>query len=155
MNHQAVELDVETLPRGSKTRHRIRCVELPDGSWVDLPVVVVRGKKPGPTIYIGAGMHGDETTSVAIAANAARDLDENELSGTLIAVPVQSPLAFRIQHRLPMDQFFKSPMDQNTPDVFHAFPGDPKGNLASVIAHVLFAKLMAQAEYVFDVHTPT
>jgi uncharacterized protein len=155
MSGQSGYLDVQALAPGSKTRHRIPCFELPDGSWVELPFSVVRGHKPGPVIYIGGGMHGDEPTSVAIAANVARDLDQEEFSGTLISVPVQSPLAFRIQHRLPIDQFFKSPMDQNPPDVFHAFPGDPQGNLASVVAHVLFTRLMAQAEYVFDVHTPT
>jgi len=147
--------DIDKVPLGTSEKRRIRAVELPDGSWVDIPVIVVRGMMPGPVIYVGAGLHGDETTSVAIAARLAHAMDPKQLCGTLIAVPVQSPLAFRIQHRLPIDQFVKSPMDQNPSDVFHAFPGDPNGNLASKIAYILFDRLMSQAEYIFDVHTPT
>jgi predicted deacylase len=148
-------IDIETVAPGTKVKFRVRAVELPDGSWVDIPVVVVRGAGPGPVVYVGAGLHGDETTSVAIAARLAHECEATQLFGTLIVVPVQSPLAFRIQHRLPIDQFVKSPMDQNPCDVFHAFPGDPKGNLASKIAHILFHQLMSPAEYIFDIHTPT
>jgi predicted deacylase len=150
-----VRIDVKAVSPGTMVKRRVPAVELPDGSWVDLPVIVVRGARPGPVIYVGAGVHGDETTSVAIASRLARELDATQLAGTVIAVPVQSPLAFRIQHRLPIDQFVKSPMDQNPCDVFHAFPGDPKGNMASMVAHILFDRLMSQAEYIFDVHTPT
>jgi predicted deacylase len=70
-------------------------------------------------------------------------------------VPVQNPLAFQTQHRLPFAHLIKSPMDQNPADVFHSFPGDPAGNVAAILAHVLWDRLMRQADYVLDLHTPT
>jgi predicted deacylase len=150
-----VLIDGNPIPQGTVIKRRLCAAELPDGSPVDIPVMVVRGHAPGPVVYLGSGVHGDETNSVAIVSQAARELDPSQLAGTVVAVPVQSPLAFRIQHRLPMDQFFRSPMDQNPSDVFHSFPGDPKGNLAARVAHVLFSQLMEPADYVIDVHTPT
>jgi predicted deacylase len=148
-------LDGEEIAPGTSLKRRIRAAELPDGSWVELPIAVMRGARSGPVAYIGAGVHGDETNSVAIVAQLIHDLDPQVLAGTLIAVPVQSPLAFRIQHRIAIDQLMRSPMDQNPIDVFHSFPGSKDGNLAAVVAHILFDQLMSKASYIFDVHTPT
>ena len=153
--NEVFRLEGEEVKPGTTLKRRIRAAELADGSWVDLPVAVVQGTRPGPVTYLGAGVHGDETSSVAIVAELVRDIDPQALAGTLVAVPVQSPLAFRIQHRVAIDQFIKSPMDQNPVDVFHSFPGSADGNLAAVIAHILFDRFMSKSSYIFDVHTPT
>lgn len=149
------EIPVEELAAGTAIKRRLRVAELADGSWVELPIVVARGARPGPVLYVGGGIHGDETNSVAIVSRLAHEVDPAALAGTLIAVTVQSPLAFRIHHRLPIGAFIRSPMDQNPIDVFHSFPGDPEGNLAAVVAHVLFDGFMMKAACILDVHTPT
>ena len=143
------------LRRGTKERTHIRTVELPDGSWVDVPLVVVRGARPGPVFYIGAAIHGDEINGVEILSTLAAGVDVGELRGTLLVVPVQNPLAFRIQHRYFLGHMIKSPMDQGAADPWSSFPGDPDGNMAGLIAYALFQRLMAPADYVMDVHTPT
>ena len=143
------------VARGQRLRTKLKAVELPDGTWVELPLHVVRGARPGPVMYLGAAIHGDEINPVEIVSTVARDVDVTALSGTLLVVPVQNPLAFQTQHRLPFAHIMKSPMDQSPPDVFHSFPGDPAGNISAVIAHVLFETLMLQADYMLDLHTPT
>jgi predicted deacylase len=157
MAHSDDALAIEglKLTRGQRTRTRLRAVELPEGTWVELPLQVVRGAKPGPVMYLGAAIHGDEINPVEIVSTIARDIDVGELSGTLLVVPVQNPLAFQTQQRLPFAHLIKSPMDQNPADVFHSFPGDPAGNVAAIIAHVLWDRLMRHADYVLDLHTPT
>jgi len=151
----ALELEGEKLPRGQRTRMVLRAAELADGSWVELPVVVVRGRQPGPVLYLGAAIHGDEVNGVEIVARVTREVDLDELRGTILAVPVQNPIAFRIQHRHPLGLMVKSPMDQNPPDVWVAFPGDPNGNTSAVIAHALWDRLMRHADCLLDIHTPT
>ena len=56
-----VDLEIEgfELARGQRVRKRLPSVELVDGTWVELPVEVVRGAKPGPVLYLGAAFHGD------------------------------------------------------------------------------------------------
>ena len=143
------------LRRGTKERTHIRTLELPDGSWVEVPLVVVRGARPGPVFYMGAAIHGDEINGVEILSTVASGVDVGDLQGTLLVVPVQNPLAFRIQHRYYLGHMIKSPMDQGAADPWSSFPGDPDGNMAGLIAHTLFQRLMEPADYVMDVHTPT
>ena len=143
------------LRRGTKERTHIRTLELPDGSWVEVPLVIVRGARPGPVFYMGAAIHGDEINGVEILSTVASGVDVGDLQGTLLVVPVQNPLAFRIQHRYYLGHMIKSPMDQGAADPWSSFPGDPDGNMAGLIAHTLFQRLMEPADYVMDVHTPT
>ena len=143
------------LVRGERAQTRMRVLELADGSPVELPVVALRGAKPGPVFYLGAAFHGDEINGVELVNRLARSLDLRALKGTIVAVPVQNPLAFRVQHRYFVGHLIKSPLDQSPADPWVSFPGDADGNMAALIAHALFANLMGGADYLVDVHTPT
>ena len=70
-NDEAFRLEGVELIRGNRTDTRLRTVELADGSWVDLPVIVLRGAEPGPCFYLGAAFHGDEANGVEIATRFA------------------------------------------------------------------------------------
>jgi predicted deacylase len=140
---------------GERARTRIHVAELADGSSLELPVMVIRGARPGPIFYIGAGLHGDEVAGVQIVGRLITHLNVKSLRGTLLLVPVQNPLAFQAQHRFFVGQMLRSPMDQSPADPWTSFPGDPNGNLAALIAHALFEQLMRHAQYMIDIHTPT
>ncbi|MFQ6028369.1 MAG: succinylglutamate desuccinylase/aspartoacylase family protein, partial [Dehalococcoidia bacterium] len=142
------------LQRGQRENTHLRVIELPDGSWVEIPLIVLRGAQPGPTFYVGAAIHGDEINGVEILARFAKEVDLQELRGTILLVPVQNPLAFQVQHRYFVGQLFKSPMDQGA-DPWTSFPGDTAGNIAALISHTLFHRLMQHADYLIDIHTPT
>ena len=151
------DLSIEglALERGTRSHTRFRAAELADGSWVEIAAMVVRGAEPGPVFYLGAAFHGDEIAGTQIVGRVASGIDPAALRGTLIAVPVQNPLAFQVQHRFFVGHMLKSPMDQNPADPWAAFPGDADGNTASIVAHVIFERMMRHAEYMIDVHTPT
>lgn len=152
---ERLELEGIKLERGSRVTQRIPALELADGSRVELPLIVVRGRKPGPVFYLGAAFHGDEVNSVEIATRFASELDPGELRGTLLVVPVQNPMAFQIQHRYFVGHMLKSPLDQSPADPWVSFPGDANGNIASLLSHTLFTRVMQQADYLIDIHTPT
>ena len=80
-------------------------------------------RRRGPVFYLGAAFHGDEIAGTQIVGRVASGIDPAALRGTLIAVPVQNPLAFQVQHRFFVGHMLKSPMDQNPADPWAAFPG--------------------------------
>lgn len=139
---------------GTKSVGTVTALELVDGSTVDYPVVLTAGAQSGPTVYVGAAIHGDEVNGVEIAHEVIRRIDPGQLSGNVICVPMQNPLALRMQHRLPLQLLAKSPMDQFPGDPWMCFPGNRDGNSAEAMAAVLF-DMMRTADAVIDIHTPT
>jgi uncharacterized protein len=143
-----------TVAPGARARTQIELIELADGAKVRLPVVLINGARPGPRLYLGAAIHGDEVNGVAILSEALADLDPMKLAGSIICVPVQHPLAFYADHRIPISQFMKSPLDQAPIDAWTCFPGDTNGNLAQIVAASLFG-LIRLCSCAIDIHTPT
>lgn len=139
---------------GRVVRGQMDLVELADGTPVRFPIVLVNGAKPGPRLYLGAAIHGDEVNGIAIVAKVIAALDPAQLAGSIVCVPVQHPLAFYADHRFPVSQFMKSPLDQAPIDAWTVFPGDVKGNLAQIVAGKLFA-LIRECSCAIDIHTPT
>ncbi len=139
---------------GEKAILDLPLTELADGTAIRLPVVVVNGAKPGPRLYMGAAIHGDEVTGVAIISDVLADIDPRNLNGCIVAVPVQHPLAFHADHRIPVSQFIKSPLDQAPIDAWTCFPGDANGNLSQQLSARLF-DLIRTCSFAFDIHTPT
>ncbi|MFO0998580.1 MAG: succinylglutamate desuccinylase/aspartoacylase family protein [Alphaproteobacteria bacterium] len=144
-----------TLRRGKRSQTRIRVAEQADGSWVELPVIVLRGSKPGPVFVTSAAVHGDEINGIEIVTRFAGALNLRRLKGTVIVLPVQNPLAVQAQHRYAVSTFLRSPLDQSPADPWAAFPGNPDGNTAARVAHLIYNRFLRHADYLIDIHTPT
>lgn len=144
----------QTVAPGTAARHALPLIELADGLTVSLPLLLLNGARPGPRLYLGAGIHGDEVTGVALLAHALRRVDPAALSGSIVAVMVQNPLAFQADHRIPVGHFLRSPLDQAPIDPWTCFPGNPAGPFAEVLAHTLFG-LIRSCQWAIDIHTPT
>ena len=142
------------VPPETRARATVELTELPDGTLVRLPVALVHGARPGPTFYLGAAIHGDEANGIAIATRVLASVNPTALSGRLICVPVQNPLAFQVDHRVPVGLYLKTPLDQAPMDPWTTFPGDPAGTITERLSHALFS-LMQGADAAIDVHTPT
>lgn len=149
-------LDIEghAVAPGIKARLSLEFCELADGTRITLPAIVANGAKAGPRVYIGATIHGDEVVGAAIVARLMAEIDPQKLAGSIVAIPVQHPLAFQADHRFPLSQFMKSPLDQSPIDTWACFPGDANGNLSQMLAAKLFALIKASS-FALDIHTPT
>ena len=156
MDRPPPTLDVAgmSVQPGAARRHTLEVVELADGLRVSLPLVLVNGRRPGPRLYLGAAIHGDEINGLAILATALQRIRPEDLAGSLVCVMVQNPLAFHVDHRIPIGQYLKSPLDQTPIDPWTCFPGNPVGPLAVMLAHRLFS-LIGASDYAIDLHTPT
>lgn len=149
-----LEIAGHSVAAGQFLRTAIPALELADGTQISLPLVLFNGMLPGPRLYLGAAIHGDEVAGTAILARALSAVDVTLLSGSIVCVPVQHPLAVHADHRLPLSQFVKSPLDQVPADAWTCFPGDLSGNIAQIMAATLF-RLIEQCDVAIDIHTPT
>jgi len=134
---------------GERTQGYFGGVELMDGSRAALPVILINGRDDGPTVYFGAGSHGDEINGIRAVGEALARIDPNRLKGRILAVPVQSPLAYRNRHRL----ITVSQLDQQ--NMHRVFPGKPDGDVSDRTSHLIMEKLVAATgcDMVLDFHT--
>lgn len=112
-------------------------------SSILIPVTVIRGKKPGPTAFVFAAIHGDEINGTDIVRRLIFDLDHEQLSGTLIAIPVVNISGFLGQTRyLPYHR-----------DLNRFFPGKKNGHNAQRMAHRIFKEIVSKCDFGIDLHT--
>ena len=119
-----------------------------DAVIVDVPVGVVNGRSPGPTIAVTGGIFATEYCGIEAASRLYRDIDPDALSGRLIVVPVVNMLGFRF--RTPMLNLANGNNPIDGKSVNTAFPGDPEGSVSEVIAHFVFDRLVSKADYLVD-----
>ncbi len=121
---------------------------LSTGNEVRIPVILLRGAHEGPTLYIGAVMHGTELNGIGVMMKLLASVDVGELAGKLLMVPVQNPIAFQHKtHELPTEVYHVS-----SANVYTAFPGSPLGDISDRIAYALF-QLVLSSDYAIDLHT--
>ncbi|MDR7521504.1 MAG: succinylglutamate desuccinylase/aspartoacylase family protein [Armatimonadota bacterium] len=109
-----------------------------------LPVVVVRGGGPGPTVCITAGVHGAEYVGIEAAIRTANGLDPRTLRGTVVVVPVANPPAFAAR------SIYVCPLDGK--NLNRVFPGSTDGSASERIAHALFTEAISRADAHVDLH---
>lgn len=134
--------------RGAGTaKGMLKVAELPDGYPVEIPVLAVRGRQAGPTIWLNGCVHGNEYCGAYILHSFMRSLDPQTLKGTAIALPVLSLSGFlRHQRMSPFEGFHGG-------DLNRCFPGDPEGSLTEQMAHQIYRHLKEHADYLVDMHT--
>ena len=154
MSGRSITVEGLSVPPGEERRGAIRVLGLADGSAMSLPLRVINGSEHGPRLYLGAAIHGDEMNGIAILSEALRAIDPARLRGSIVCIPLQHPLAMQADHRLPIAQFLKSPLDQVPADAWTCFPGDLEGNAAQILAATLH-RVITTADAAIDIHTPT
>ncbi len=80
-------LAADTLDAGETHRFWFRVADSALGQAWHVPVVVVRGARPGPRLLVTAGIHGDEMNGIDVAQQLADVLNPNDLAGTVTIVP--------------------------------------------------------------------
>lgn len=107
------------------------------------PVLAVHGKHAGPRLCLTAAVHGDELNGIEIVRQVLYSLKPEELSGTVIGVPIVNLQGFRRSSRYLSDRR----------DLNRYFPGNERGSSASRIAHSLFEDIILKCEALLDLHT--
>ena len=132
------------LKPGTTQRH---LVKLPGAALAnDEPraVISVTGTKPGPVLFVNAGLHGAEYPAIEAVIRLGKTLDPARISGTVILMPVLNLPAF--QSRTP----FVCPIDNVNPN--RVFPGDPHGSYSEQMVHALVNEFIVHADAYIDLH---
>ena len=131
------------VPLGGKQEFYLEIAESYTGINIRLPLLVLRGKKEGPTLFVSAAVHGDEIngsgTIREIITNPPFELE----AGTLVLIPVVNIQGFERQTRYMPDRR----------DLNRYFPGNKTGSVTSRLAEVIYKEVICHCEYGIDLHT--
>lgn len=132
----------EVKPGESKVI-RANIARLPSHTDIDLIVHVNRSKKPGPTVLLSGGLHGDEINGVEVVRRIIDEgLNEPKI-GTIICLPIINIYGFINFSRYVPDG----------KDINRSFPGSKTGSLAARVANFLTKSILPAIDYGFDFHT--
>ena len=142
---KVIEIGTARGVPGQTVRGSLVVAEAADGSPVALPIAIVTGRQAGPVVWVEAGAHGDEYGGPRALQDVVRSLDPAAMSGTVVAVMITNPLAFRALQRV-------NPNLDDLEDIGGAFPGRDRFATERVAAGVS-ANVRRVAEYFVDMHT--
>ena len=138
-----LKIGEHTILPGQTMKIDLPVAKLYTDADVHLPIYIIRGKKPGPTIFVSAAVHGDELNGIEIIRRLI-NLERFKISsGTLIAVPMVNVYGVVNQTRYMPDRR----------DLNRSFPGSSKGSLAARVANIFLKEIVSHCDYGIDLHT--
>jgi len=131
---------------GEIVRGVIPVTELAGGTKVEIPLVIVNGIKPGPVFWVDGAIHGDEPEGPMACAITLREVDPQQLSGTLVMVPVINVMAFENANR-------GNPLDTFSFDMNRIYPGRANGYLSERVAWAHSEWMSKVADFEISIHS--
>lgn len=138
----------ETSPGEYDTGY-LSVTDLPTGQTEQLPVIIVDGIKPGPTVWVTATIHGDETTGMAASQDFVALIRDKLLQGSVICIPVMNPAGLRTNNRC---SYYHNDDPNRYFDRFSTVSGTPPG-VQQVINEKIFEYITDTATAVISLHT--
>ena len=140
---EAITILGETIKLGESKEISFEVAKLHTSNSVEVPVLISRAKKPGPTVLLTAGIHGDEINGIEIIRQIIAKGINKPKTGTIICIPVINVFGFII-----LSRNFPDGRDLN-----RVFPGSLKGSLASRVAYKLIHEIVKEVDFIMDFHT--
>lgn len=139
----AIEIMGSELEAGTSGRFLFFREQTYQASFLNSQLFVARGNRPGPTLCLTAGIHGDELNGVEVARRTFAAVDASRLNGTLIVLPAINAAGVRTGDRYLPDRR----------DLNRAFPGSKGGSIAALLAYAVSSKVLLHCEFLVDLHT--
>lgn len=142
-------LDAAALPAGGVHRRWFRAGTGATGQPWLVPVIVIRGVRPGPRLVVSAAIHGDELTGIDVVHRLAATTVPATLSGTLVLIAgLNAP---GIAHGT---RGFTPDGGDGGANLNRLMPGKANGDAAERYAHALWTGLLRpNADTLIDLHT--
>src|SRR6476469_5217707 len=121
-------------------------LEVPAGvdAATSIPVVVVRGAKPGPVLALVSGAHGTEYASIIALEKVIQSLDPAQVSGTVIILPLVNIPSF--EQKVP----HVNPVDGKSMNRF--YPGKQDGTQTERVSYAITKQVVERCDYLVDYH---
>lgn len=136
-------LDLDDLPAGRVLRLHVEIARDGLSQPIALPVMVARGRKPGPVLGLTAAVHGNELNGIPVIRRIFQQIDPENLRGSIVGVLVVNVPGYLAHERVVF----------GTWDLNHQFPGDPAGNTARLYASRFLERIVSQLDMLIDLHT--
>jgi predicted deacylase len=170
--HNAKDLKIENKNKKNKSRFlktnikqnklddkniaKIKYSLIPISTGSDLtqrkiPLMEVKSKNDGPTIWFTACIHGDEVGGMVVVQEVFNFIKKYGLvKGKVKAIPLVNPMGFEYLSRtIPSTERVPSTEE----DINRVFPGDKNGSLADRIAYKIFNLIKSDnPDLVIDLH---
>ncbi|AEN05642.1 succinylglutamate desuccinylase/aspartoacylase family protein [Halolamina sp.] len=146
VHSEAFTYDGGRVDPGERQQLRYTVSQTYLGDPVRIPVTVINGVDPGPTVFLSAASHGNELNGIEVVRRVANEWDLSDLAGTLVCLPILNVPAFIAQQRY----FPGSGRDLN-----RSFPGDPESTAVKRMADRIFRNFLAPCAFGLDFHTST
>ena len=108
-----------------------------------MPVLVRRGRRAGPCLFVCAAVHGDELNGVEIIRRLMKRRALSKIRGTVIAIPIVNVYGVIDRSRYLPDRR----------DLNRSFPGSDRGSLAARLADLFMTEIVAHCTHGIDLHT--
>ncbi|MDX1646118.1 MAG: succinylglutamate desuccinylase/aspartoacylase family protein [Longimicrobiales bacterium] len=132
----------ETVPRGARLHFDLPAGRLPSGTELSLPIEILSGVEPGPTVWLSGAVHGDEVVGVEIIRRVLETVEVDRLSGVIVAAPVVNVFGFVTESRYLPDRR----------DLNRSFPGSERGPLAGRLARLFVQRVLEPSDFGIDFH---
>lgn len=121
-------------------------LEVPAGvdAGTQIPVAIVRGAKAGPALALVSGAHGTEYASIIAVEKLIADLDPQQISGTVILLPLVNTASF--EQKVP----HINPVDGKSMNRF--YPGRADGTQTERALYLITKQVVDRCDYLIDFH---
>ena len=109
-----------------------------------IPITIVRGAQPGPTLALIAGTHGSEVAPIVALQRVRSALDPATLRGTVLIVHVANMPSFLGR------TVYYSPVDGK--NLNRVYPGKTDGTVSERIAYAITNQIIDRADFLVDIH---
>src|SRR2546423_2014443 len=121
-------------------------IEVPAGvdAATGIPVIVIRGTRPGPVLALVSGLHGTEYASVIALEKLIPRIDAAQLSGTVIILPLVNIPSFlqKVPH--------VNPVDGKSMNRF--YPGKIDGTQTERVSYLITRQVVERCDYLIEYH---
>jgi predicted deacylase len=146
MGHQIeyiTEFDVNQTPKNSIKNYWLKVTSNAMGIPTCIPIMVARGKEDGIILGLTAAVHGNELNGISVIQRLFKDLDTDNLKGTIVGIPVVNVPSFVRGTRVFSDGV----------DINRIMPGKDNGNTSEVYANRFLNLVVKKFDYLLDLHT--
>ncbi len=114
-----------------------------DGA-AEIPVTLINGASPGPTLALVAGVHGYEYPPILATQRLIQKIDPRHLRGRVIVVHAANLPSFLKR------TIYYSPVDGL--NLNRVYPGKSDGTLSQRIAYTITQEVIDRCDYLIDLH---
>jgi len=137
------DLVIADAPKGTISRFWLNLVTDGMGQPVQVPIIVARGHQDGKVLGLTAAVHGNELNGIPVIQRIFKEIDIQELKGTIVGVPVVNVPSLHRRKRRFIDG----------KDLNHIMPGKPDGTVSDIYAWRVVNRIVHQFDYLMDLHT--